>query len=198
MLGHGEYRLLGSTVDDAAGEAFDKVARILGLGYPGGPAIAVAATKDRTPNPKFQIQLPRPMIDSCDFDFSFSGIKTAVLYQVRGLGARRTKRFLPFLAREFQDAVVDVLVTKTIKAAKKYQAKSIMIGGGVAANKFLGKEMRKAVRNYLPYSKFNIPNRNLCTDNAVIVGVCAYYKYLYRKKTLKNWSRVKLDLSSEV
>jgi N6-L-threonylcarbamoyladenine synthase len=216
MRGHGNYKLLGSTIDDAAGEAFDKVARILDLGYPGGPAISAAADmkyqisnqkyqiKSQISNLKYKIKLPRPMIDSDDFDFSFSGLKTAVLYT-----ARKQKTRLPArqavnskqkaaIAAEFQQAVVDVLIAKTIKAARIYKAKSVMLGGGVAANQLLRQEMKKRVSRELPNSLFLIPDSSLCTDNAVMIGLCAYCKYLENKKNLKSWQEVKIDLNPKL
>ena len=148
MKGLGKYKTVGETLDDAAGEAFDKIARILGLGYPGGPAISAAAEKLLTTHYKLQTNLPRPMINSKNFDFSFSGLKTAVLYLDRDLKKKLGKNKLPKelisqIAAEAQMAIVDVLVSKTVKAAQKYEAKSIMLSGGVSANKLLRSELKK-------------------------------------------------------
>ena len=152
----GKYHILGETRDDAAGECFDKTARILGLGYPGGPAIAEEAAKYKILNAKYKIQLPRPMIYQKNYDFSFSGLKTAVLYLVKQLtenGKNLTLRYIPRRAKltiqqkreisaEIQQAVIDVLIRKTLKAAKDYKAKTIILGGGVAANQELTKTIQ--------------------------------------------------------
>lgn len=203
MRGHGNYKLLGSTLDDAAGECFDKVAKILNLGYPGGPAIAAAAVKSKILNPKSKISFPRPMIDSGNFDFSFSGLKTAVLYAVRNLEkyyqvTRLPDYIITAIAAEFQQVVADVLISKTIKAARVYKAKLIMLGGGVAANKLLRRHLRAAVKKELPNSLFLIPNSRLCTDNAAMIGLCAYYRYLKDKKNLKNWREIKINLNPKL
>ena len=129
MKKHLDYKIIGETRDDAAGEAFDKVAKILDLGYPGGPEISKLAKEG---NPK-AIDFPRPMIDSKDFDFSFSGLKTAVLYYVKNLKPK-TYNLKPDICASFEQAVVDVLVAKTICAAKKYKVKTVILGGGVSAN----------------------------------------------------------------
>lgn len=208
MQGHGNYKLLGSTIDDAAGEAFDKIANLLNLPYPGGPAIAAAAAKFKIPpssrghqvegNSKFQIHLPRPMIDSDNFDFSFSGLKTSVFYLIKKLGARKAKKMQAQIAAEFQQAVVDVLVSKTIKAARKYNAKSVMLGGGVAANQLLRSELKRKIKKEFPSSYLLIPNSSLCTDNAAIVGVCGYYKYLAKNNSLKNYKEIKINLEPDL
>ncbi|MBT5338326.1 tRNA (adenosine(37)-N6)-threonylcarbamoyltransferase complex transferase subunit TsaD [Candidatus Falkowbacteria bacterium] len=168
-----KYKLIGETRDDAAGEAFDKVAKILGLGYPGGPAISAMAEKGQGAKVKEQgIKLPRPMLDSPNFDMSFSGLKTAVLYAWRDLKDKSANSRAE-VAKEFQDAVVEVLVTKTLKAAKKYNAKMVILGGGVSAN--------SALRETLSYAatKQNlsllIPELKLTGDNAVMIGMAAYY-----------------------
>jgi len=159
MRGQGDYLALGRTRDDAAGEAFDKVARILGLGYPGGPAIEQAAPGgDSTLH-----RLPRAWLRGSD-DFSFSGLKTAVLRLFQGgLGAAD-------IAASFQEAVVDVLVTKTVEAAKRLGAKQILLGGGVVANRLLRQSM--AQRSPLPVLS---PSPTLCTDNAAMIACCGYF-----------------------
>jgi N6-L-threonylcarbamoyladenine synthase len=167
MKGHGDYVPLGRTRDDAAGEAFDKVARILGLGYPGGPAIEQAALKG---NPRYP--LPRAWLEGSD-DFSFSGLKTAVLRLAEGLkgSGQLSNQSAQDIAASFQEAVVDVLVTKAVKAATRQQAKCILLGGGVAANKLLRQTM--ALRSPLPVL---CPTSNLCTDNAAMVAACGYFQ----------------------
>lgn len=164
------YQILGKTRDDAAGEAFDKVARVLGLGYPGGPA--VAATAKHINMFKFLhvniSPLPRPMLDSDDFAFSFSGLKTAVARLVAKT-PKLTKRFKTGLAYEFQEAVTDVLVTKTKRAAQRYQPRSIIMTGGVAANQ----RLREKFRDAFPPDQLFIPPPALCTDNAAMLGAAA-------------------------
>jgi len=165
MEGHQKIKWLGGTRDDAAGEAFDKVARLLGLSYPGGPVIEKAA---KTGNPK-AFNLPRPMIDEDDFDFSFSGLKTAVVNLVR-----KIEKPLPVadIAASFQEASVTVLVKKTTKAAQKYKAKKILLGGGVAANKLLRERMSK--KSYVPV---NFPPIELCIDNAAMIASAAFFNF---------------------
>jgi N6-L-threonylcarbamoyladenine synthase len=163
--GQFEYRLLGQTIDDAAGEAFDKVARFLGLGYPGGPAIERAA---RAGDPR-AIAFPRGLATS-GYDFSFSGLKTSVVrYMKAGPGAE-----LADVAASFQEAVVDVLATKTRKAAAEVQAKAICIGGGVAANTSLRERVKRMCAQ--DGRRAFIPSRAMCTDNAAMIGATAWYR----------------------
>ncbi|MDI6857711.1 MAG: tRNA (adenosine(37)-N6)-threonylcarbamoyltransferase complex transferase subunit TsaD [Dehalococcoidia bacterium] len=163
MKGHGLYRELGRTRDDAAGEAFDKVARLLGLGFPGGPAIEKAAAGARP-----AVRLPRAWLPGTH-DFSFSGLKTAVLR----LSKEREGRALPVgeVAAAFQEAVVDVLVTKTVRAAREERAREIILAGGVAANKAL----RNALTDASPVP-VRMPPLFLCTDNAAMVAAGGYYR----------------------
>ncbi len=165
MEGHGRYRLLGSTLDDAAGEAFDKVARYLGLGYPGGPAIdRISMEGDPT-----AIAFPRAMRDE-GYDFSFSGLKTSVINYVRKHPEVKT----PDVAASFQEAVVDVLVEKARRAAREVGAKGLCLGGGVAANsqlreRFLGACVEDGIHGFLP-------SRSMCTDNAAMVAAAAWWR----------------------
>ncbi|MBI2049054.1 MAG: tRNA (adenosine(37)-N6)-threonylcarbamoyltransferase complex transferase subunit TsaD [Parcubacteria group bacterium] len=189
-----QYEIVGETRDDAAGEAFDKVARMLGLGYPGGPAIAagaaqwksqIAKSKAQT-NSKFQIlnsklRLPRPMIDSDNFDFSFSGLKTAVLYQLKKI-PELTPDIVQEFAYEFQEAVTEVLVTKTIKAAQKYGARAILLGGGVSANSRLKEALEEKISTELDDVTFFAAPRELTGDNAVMIGVAAYLRHTLAPK----------------
>jgi N6-L-threonylcarbamoyladenine synthase len=167
MEGHGQYRVLGSTIDDAAGEAFDKVARYLGLGYPGGPAIdrlAVEGDPDA-------IRFPRPMLGDGTYDFSFSGLKTAVVNHVRANPEVATAD----VAASFQEAVVDVLVTKTMAAAREIGAKGVCLGGGVAANSLLRERFLDACGAAgLPGF---LPSWAMCTDNAAMVASAAWYRW---------------------
>lgn len=165
--GHGKYKVVGETLDDAAGEAFDKVARMLGLKYPGGPEISRLAKKG---DPK-RYKLPSPMIGSKDYNFSFSGLKTAVLYFVRD-----HKNFSKVnLAASFQKAVVDVLVSKTIRAAKQYKVKTILLGGGVAANKLLREKLVEKIIKELPKTGYKLSMLNMTGDNALMIAVAAYF-----------------------
>jgi N6-L-threonylcarbamoyladenine synthase len=172
MKGHSEYYLLGRTRDDAAGEAFDKVARILGLGYPGGPLIQKAAESGAA-----TIKLPHAWLEGTN-DFSFSGIKTALLRMVEGGKVSledNPRNGLPSkydAAASFQKAVVDVLVSKTISLAKDQGVRQILVSGGVAANKVLRQQLM--ANSPIPVL---IPPIILCTDNAAMIGACAYYRY---------------------
>jgi tRNA N6-adenosine threonylcarbamoyltransferase len=170
MTDHLTYRRLGSTRDDAAGEAFDKVARLLGLSYPGGPSIQRAAQKG---DPK-RFQFPRAKLEN-PYDFSFSGLKTAVLYEVNDLKKQRTGN-LPVedFAASFQAAVVDVLFNKTMQAAREFQAKEILVAGGVSANQSL----RETFQSQTEF-KVHIPPFSLCTDNAAMIGSAGYYRFAY-------------------
>ena len=165
MEGHGRYRLLGSTIDDAAGEAFDKVARYLGLGYPGGPAIdRVAMEGDPT-----AIAFPRAIMDD-GFDFSFSGLKTSVVNHVR----KNPEVATPDVAASFQEAVVDALITKARRAAKQYGAKGLCLAGGVAANSQLRERALDACMadGLHPF----LPSRSMCTDNAAMVAAAGWWR----------------------
>jgi len=164
MRDHGQYQRLGGTIDDAAGEAFDKVGRLLGLDYPGGPAIEQAAQYgDST-----AFDLPRAWLED-SYDFSFSGLKTAVLRIVK---AHDDQPPVVDLAASFQEAVVDVLVEKAKRAAQEYRAEQILLAGGVAANRSLRQEMAR--RSTLPVL---CPPISLCTDNAAMVAATAYFRY---------------------
>ena len=244
MKNFGEYKILGETRDDAAGECLDKVARILGLGYPGGPAIEKKSKiKNRDSygsegedenevliagqKSKIKIKLPRPMIYQKNYDFSFSGLKTAVLYQyqksktefpfMETRGKKSSKRINPLLtpslslgrmkfsspiknkkykqamAAEVQQAVIDVLIYKTLKATKEFKAKSIILGGGVAANEELRRQFK--VQSSLPTGRpakfkvnFFVPPKKFCTDNAAMVGITAFFHYL--KGESRNWQKI--------
>ncbi|MDD5032929.1 MAG: tRNA (adenosine(37)-N6)-threonylcarbamoyltransferase complex transferase subunit TsaD [Candidatus Pacebacteria bacterium] len=169
-----KYKLLGQTRDDAAGEAFDKAAKMLELGYPGGPAIAAAAGK--FPNSNFQIpkiNLPRPMLNSKDFDFSFSGLKTSLLYKLKEF-PKITEEIKISAAYEFQNAAVEVLIAKTLRAAKENKAETIILGGGVAANS----ELRKRLASQKPIIdnqiKLLIPEIKFTGDNAAMIALAGY------------------------
>ncbi len=162
MRGHGDYVVLGRTRDDASGEAFDKAARILGLGYPGGPAIEQAAR-----NGIASLKLPRAWLKGTN-DFSFSGVKTALLRLVEG-GKVTNKADA---AASFQEAVIDVLVTKAVATARECRVKQILLVGGVASNKLL--RQRLAESSSIPVL---VPEPVLCTDNAAMIAACGYYRF---------------------
>ncbi len=172
--------LLGCTIDDAAGEAFDKVATILKLPYPGGPSIEKAAKKG---NPN-AIKFPRSMLGKDSLDFSFSGIKTAVLYYCRGQDMKGENKVDSMSAKEigdiaasFQAAVVDVLVRKTQRAAERISAETVLLGGGVAANNELRRRLQQMCDLTVPVKKLFVAPKQYCTDNAVMVASLAYYKF---------------------
>lgn len=168
MDGHLSYNRLGSTLDDAAGEAFDKVARLLDLPYPGGPSIQKAAVNGNPSAFKF----PRANLDG-SLNFSFSGLKTSVLRMVRELEKSRSKLPVEDLAASFQQAVVDVLFQKTIQAAKQHKVKNIVVAGGVSANQLLRD-------TFLSQSNFNIfiPPLKYCTDNAAMIAAAGYFRFI--------------------
>lgn len=202
-------RKIGETVDDAVGEAFDKVARMLGLPYPGGPEISKLAEKAREEGIEQEKRFPRPMIHSKDYNFSFSGLKTSVLYYIRDLrnssgarlarldGASTEEIFqqknlrssggtIPEvlsqnqkkeIAREFEDAVVEVLLSKTKKAIEEWSPKTLIIGGGVIANKLIRETFLNLKSNF-PQLEILIPERELTTDNATMIAIAGYIKYL--------------------
>jgi len=172
VSGYGSYRLLGQTRDDAAGEAFDKIARAFGLGYPGGPAVEKLA---REGSPQ-AVELPRAYLEEGSLDFSFSGLKTATLNYVRRKEKQGEKVNLADLSASFQQAVVDVLVDKTMLAARKYKVETVMLAGGVAANSALRKQMAAEAKKY--GLRLVYPPLSLCTDNAAMIACAAYYKYL--------------------
>lgn len=169
---YSEYEIIGRTRDDAAGEAFDKVARAIGLGYPGGPKIDKLSREGNGQ----AIHFPRAHIEGAAYDFSFSGLKSAVLNYINSLEMKHEKVNRADVAASFQEAVVDVLVSKTILAAKDYNMKNIAIAGGVAANLALQKAMQAAcIKNGI---KFYHPSPIYCTDNAAMIGTAAYYEFI--------------------
>lgn len=225
MKREGEYGVLGRTLDDAAGEAFDKVGKLLGLPYPGGPSISkLAMDGDAT-----RYDLPRSMLSAKNFDFSFAGIKTAVLYLVHGVpgkvkrvaagspatastsneggippnggdpsrsGAWKEKIKKADVAASFQQAVIDVLIGKTVRAAKEHGAKSVLLGGGVAANEELRRQLQTAVEQQLPNARYFQPALEYCTDNAAMIGARAVQ--LYRNKRRWPWKDVEVDPNWEL
>ncbi|MEI8343910.1 MAG: tRNA (adenosine(37)-N6)-threonylcarbamoyltransferase complex transferase subunit TsaD [Candidatus Moraniibacteriota bacterium] len=230
MKNHLQYEIIGQTVDDAVGEAFDKVARILGIGYPGGPNVAAWAAKFRISNfefrnennskiknseidskfkiqnSKFEIHFPRPMLNKQGFNFSFSGLKTAVLYEVKKFvaangssvptkGAELPREYITEICHEFQQACIDVLVSKTIKAAQLHQPKTIMLAGGVSANLELRKQLNQAITTNLPGVAYRIPSLSLTGDNGAMIGSAGAFRWekmstAQKKSSLGNWKNL--------
>jgi N6-L-threonylcarbamoyladenine synthase len=176
MKNHRQIKWLGGTRDDAAGECFDKCARLLGLGYPGGPAISKEAKKLEIGNSKLENRLPRPMINDDNFDFSFSGLKTAVLNRIKEQESKKVKVEIASLAYEIQEAITDVLVEKTLRATEKYKAKSVLLAGGVVANPRLREKFFSSFSQFSSISLF-VPKAQLCTDNATFIASCAYFNF---------------------
>lgn len=169
---YGVYEIIGKTRDDAAGEAFDKVARAIGLGYPGGPKVDKLAKEGN----KDSISFPRANIEGSPFDFSFSGVKSAVLNHINSCTMKNEELNKADIAASFQEAVVDALVTKTIAAAKYYGMDKVAIAGGVASNSSLRESMELACKK--SNLKLFYPTPIYCTDNAAMIGAAAYYEYL--------------------
>lgn len=174
------FKKIGQTIDDAAGEAFDKVAQLLDLDYPGGPIISKLAEKGNTT----AFDLPRPMMHDKNYNFSFSGLKTAVLYTVQKI-KKIDQKAKQDLSASFEQAVVDVLIHKTKKAAQEHQAKSLLIAGGVAANKKLRTQFEELAKEL--NTKFFMPDFSLCTDNAVMIAGAAYFE------KNSDWGKIKAD-----
>ena len=164
----GNYKVLGQTRDDALGEAFDKVARLLGLGYPGGPEIERKARKGNA----FSFDLPRPMVKEDHLDFSFSGLKTAVYYLVKKQ-EQITEKFSSDISASFQEAIAETLISKCTKALNMYDLKQLVIGGGVAANHYI----RKRISDELPEVGIFFPEPKRCTDNGAMIAIAGYYRF---------------------
>jgi len=182
----GKYKLIGETRDDASGECFDKTARILGLGYPGGPIVAREAKKFK--EKKFNISLPRPMKYDKNYDFSFSGLKTAVLYDFkkRTEKERKSEDYIIEMCYEIERAVIDVLVFKTMKASEELRAKTILLGGGVSANKELIKEFKKQCK--IKKIAFSAPLLKFSGDNASMIALTALFS---PNAKITSWQKLK-------
>ena len=227
MKDHGEYETIGQTLDDAAGEAFDKVAKLLDLGYPGGPAVSKLAAQFRSASQKSKampagrqvesrkpgalynfkldnlktgVVFPRPILNDGTFNFSFSGLKTAVLQRVIDLrkihGEKLSDDIKSEICAAFEDAVVDVLVTKSLRAIVKYKPKAFVLAGGVAANKFLRAEMKSKIENSGSGIDLLIPPISLCGDNAAMIGLAAYYHII--KNNVSAWDKITVDSNFEL
>jgi len=184
MNNHSDITWIGGTRDDAAGEAFDKTARLMGLPYPGGPEISKAADKyfsDNASSTSHDLTLfPRPMISSKDFDWSFSGLKTSVLNYTTNSSYDTNH-----IAAEIQEAIVDVLISKSMKAIEKYKPKSFIIGGGVSANKRLREKFLSSITNSKMKTTFHVPAISNSTDNAAVIASCAFYN-----QTIFDWKDI--------
>ena len=191
MKNHGDYQLIGRTLDDAAGEAFDKVAKLLNLGYPGGPLIEKMAQNG---DPK-AFDFPRPMLNQKNYNFSFAGLKTSVLYLVKK-EFRNKKIPLADLLASFQQAAVDVLTEKTIRAVSELNVKIVMMAGGVAANQKLRQTMETKLKNSSPKVKFLKPNIQFCTDNATMIALAGYFHAMKHEST--PWQKLKADPNWEL
>ena len=184
-----KWKRLGETRDDAAGEAFDKVARLLDLPYPGGPEIEALARR----GDPHAIAFPRPMLHEKNFDFSFSGLKTSVLYYLRDhtLGKKMSAAMKADIAASFQEAALDVLVKKTIRGAQEYGARSVMLSGGVAANKALRTRLAREAKK--TGCMFLVPDFKYNLDNGAMIGVAGYMAYL-RKRRYKMEARGDMEI----
>jgi N6-L-threonylcarbamoyladenine synthase len=184
MEDHFQYQILGATQDDACGEAFDKVAKLLGLPYPGGPEIArradaFAENQDEVILAPLRTLFPRPMIDAPNFDFSFSGLKTAVLYESQKVSANEkiSEGYRDKIAYAFQEAATDVLVAKTKKALTTYHPLSLVIAGGVSANVTLRAKLMALVAKHFPETQFLTPPFVYSLDNAAMIGAAAALRF---------------------
>ena len=187
-----KYKVIGETLDDAAGEAFDKAAKMMKIGYPGGPLISKMAAAIK---PSWEaIKLPRPMMNNKNLNFSFSGLKTALLYKLQA--DKNWSKRIPEYCAEFQQAVVDVLIFKTLGAGVKFKVKTIALCGGVAANSLLRQELASKVKTKLPQVKFMMPDLKYTTDNAAMIAEAGYFKY--KRKAFTVPSKVKADCNLEL
>ncbi len=199
-----QYEIIGETLDDAVGEAFDKVARMLELPYPGGPQISVLAEKARNnklriTNYEFEIKFPRPMLYSKNFNFSYSGLKTAVLYLIKKIApdGKLDEKTKMQIALEFENAAIECLIHKTQKALQEYKIKTLIVGGGVSANQHLRNEMKNLTptlslsrrgRNKI---KILFPPKELTGDNSIMIGIAGYLNYLKNKKRVPEIGSIK-------
>lgn len=173
MRDWGQYERIGATRDDAVGEAFDKVARLMGVPYPGGPELSkLAAAGRKAALPPFKADLPRPMLNSGDLDFSFSGLKTAVRYAVEGVTLSETDK--QALARDFEEAVVAVLIKKTSAAVTQHSAQTLIVGGGVSANQYLRQQLHAHFLTTHPDCEVYFPTTGLSTDNSVMIVLAGH------------------------
>ncbi|HSR89269.1 MAG TPA: tRNA (adenosine(37)-N6)-threonylcarbamoyltransferase complex transferase subunit TsaD [Candidatus Udaeobacter sp.] len=187
----GQYKLLGATKDDAAGECFDKVAKLLGLPYPGGPQISKFAETGNTKT----INFPRPMMREENYLFSFAGLKTSALYWLRDNKLDNKITINDFCA-SFEQAIIDVLVAKTIKATQEYKPKTIILAGGVSANKKLRQTLEQVVTENFPETNFMLPQMKYAMDNGAMIAAAGYYHAL--KKDFTSWQKIQADPNWEL
>ncbi len=195
MKEHGDLKIIGETRDDAAGEAYDKGAKMLGLGYPGGPAIDRLSAVYRekfSEKPQETLGFPRPMLHSGDFDFSFSGLKTSLLYKLKADTDWKNK--IEQYCYEYQEAILEILTEKTLKAAKKYHTKSIIATGGVSASVSLRKKLIERAKVVTPNSQVYFPEMAYTTDNAAMIAAAAFFRLSRGAKT-KSWQKEKVELN---
>ncbi|MDZ7611383.1 MAG: tRNA (adenosine(37)-N6)-threonylcarbamoyltransferase complex transferase subunit TsaD [Candidatus Moranbacteria bacterium] len=206
MKDHLDYEIVGETMDDAAGEAFDKVAKILELGYPGGPIVSQKAGEAEkiTREDMASLEFPRPMLKSKDLNFSFSGLKTAVLYfykdlERRNLSKKDLEDWKKIICQKFQEAVIDVLIQKTLKGISEFRPKTVLLSGGVAANFSLKKELGEAIKKDRLQVKFSYPEMDFCGDNAAMIGAAGLARYgkLKEEGVLKKLEGNWRDLEAE-
>ena len=188
VAGGGQYKKIGATVDDAAGECFDKIAKLLDLSYPGGPKISELALTGKTDAIKF----PRPMLEQKNYQFSFSGLKTSALYWLQKNNQFNKNDF----CASFEQAIIDVLIGKTIHAAQQYQPKTIILAGGVAANKKLRADLAAKIKKDFPNTKFLLPETKYCMDNAAMIAIAGYYQTTNRN--FINWKKIQADPNWEL
>ena len=196
-----DYEIIGETLDDAVGEAFDKVARMLELPYPGGPHISKLAEEERQKKNKSIIKFPRPMLYSKNFDFSYAGLKTAVLYFLK----KNPKADKAQIALEFENAAIECLTYKTAKATEKYKIKTLIVAGGVAANKHLIRELKKVIKKINPIrghegsqrpsasngTRLLFPTQGLSGDNSLMIGIAGYLNFIKNKKKVPKSETIK-------
>lgn len=186
MKNHGEYSIIGKTKDDAAGECFDKVAKLLDFDYPGGPHISKLARAGTTE----AIQFPRPMLNQDNFDFSFAGLKTSALYWLQKNNLTEKITVADFCA-SFEQAIIDVLITKTLRAAEKHHPKTIILAGGVSANEKLRTTLQREVRNNFSTTPVLLSAPGYSMDNAAMIAVAGYYKTV--KKQFTPWQKLAVN-----
>ena len=193
-----KLKIIGETLDDAAGEAYDKGAKMMNLGYPGGPIVSKYAVEFinsfKGKEIKTDLVLPRPMINSANSNFSFSGLKTALLYQLQK--DKKWKKRIPEYCYAYQEAIIDILISKTIKAAKKLNVKTVMLSGGVSANQELRDSLAKAIKEKLPKVNFLVPARVYTTDNATMIAAAAVFKI--KKQKPVPYNKLKVDPSLQL
>jgi N6-L-threonylcarbamoyladenine synthase len=196
----GKYKIIGETRDDAAGECFDKVAKLLNLGYPGGPKISAEAEKFKLQTTNYQLHLPRPMINQKNYDFSFSGLKTAVLYLVKDNKNKiKDENFIQEICYETQQAIIDVLIDKTLRAAKEYKAKTIILSGGVAANTELREQFESQISKLKTQIEFLTPSKTLCTDNGAMIAMAGYFgAKRHPAKRNASWKNIKANANLRI